>query len=121
MMPCTTEILDHKAHAETMLYKACRYLTAGQIEKLLCQASKSLTVKQIDTLGSNYGPPNGLNWYCDHLMYDYNQVYRNVDNFENVVAPILKELNRIGYDLVPHPEYEGCSLLKKIEPVEIEE
>ena len=75
---------------------------------LLCQACKHLSPEQIDNLKNpGSGIYTGLMWYAQHLMNDYSHrcFNKNVLDFDNETneeekKQILRELNRIGYDLL---------------------
>ena len=55
-MPCITDISasDKSKHFETLLCKACKFLT----------------VEQIKSLTNNSGIKDGINWYANHLWLD---------------------------------------------------
>ncbi len=74
---------------------------------LLCKAFKYLTPEQIDTVRNpGAGIYDGLTWYSQHLMEDYDQRCHNnnvldfdYETTETEKDQIIKELNRIGYEL----------------------
>jgi hypothetical protein len=80
---------------------------ANHFEVLLCRACKYLNKEQIDSLKNpGSGIYDGLMWYSNHLTNDYCQRCWNIDvlsiddeTTELEKREILKELNRIGYDL----------------------
>lgn len=81
---------------------------ANHFEGLLCDACKYLSVEQINTLVSPCsGLVDGIYWYSHHLMFDYHRKYHSENMLQSIPKPneqekleILKELNRIGYDLI---------------------
>lgn len=87
-MPCITEISgsDEAHHFETLLCKACKYLTVEQI--------KSLT-------NHNSGICYGIDWYANHLWLDCTHNDRDTLSFydEEKREIDLKELRRIGYEI----------------------
>jgi hypothetical protein len=93
-MPCIVDISpdDEVNHYQVLLCQACKYLTRDQIASL-----------------TNPGPGihDGLQWYASHLTFDYDKRCHNndvldfdYDTSEKEKLEILKELNRIGYDLI---------------------
>lgn len=93
-MPCITDISPSDE--------------ANHFQVLLCQACKYLSPKQIDSLKNpGSGFYDRLSWYSSHLADDYMRRCHNNDvihfSFETTEAEkslILKELNRIGFDLI---------------------
>lgn len=64
-MPCYVEApeMSFKDHIELMLCKACKHLSREQIVKI----------------SPNTGYIGLLEWYCYHLLEDYNNNYNNHD------------------------------------------
>jgi hypothetical protein len=92
-MPCTVDISpsDESNHYQVLLCKAFKYLTPEQIATVINPGS---------------GIADGLDWYSGHLAFDYSRRCHNHDvlNFDfetnqQEKLEILRELNRIGYDL----------------------
>lgn len=90
---------------------------SNHFQVLLCQAFKYLTPKQIEGCQNpGSGIYDGLDWYSGHLHCDYfqrchNKTALNFDYETNEIEKrlILKELNRIGYDVIM--EEDGSSAL----------
>lgn len=81
---------------------------ANHFQILLCKACKFLSPKQIDSLiNPGSGIFDGLDWYKGHLMCDYSHrcfkddvLDFDLETNEFEKQEILRELNRVGYDLV---------------------
>lgn len=111
-MPCTVDISPSEEinHFQVLLCQACKYLTKEQIQGLV---------------NPNSGIYDGLDWYSRHLWLDHEQCCNQdslslfgisypfeYETLEIEKKKILKELNRIGYDIVP---CKGGTELKEIE------
>lgn len=101
-MPCYTDISgpNEAAHFETLLCKACKFLTLEQIELLT---------------NPNSGICDGLDWYSQHLWLDCQHNNNDVLDFTPPDKQIaLDELKRIGYEVI---EIDGGNQLIKKEPL----
>ena len=106
-MPCITDITndDMSRHFEVLLCKACKFLTVEQIESLKNRGS---------------GIFDGIEWYAQHLWLDCtHNIQRDVlhylddNDLEEERKLALKELNRIGFDVIE--DHIGSALIKIIE------
>lgn len=99
-MPCVTEINENNmaCHWETLLCKACKFLTVDQIESLVNKGS---------------GIYDGLDWYSNHLWLDCQHNDNDVLDFTPTDKQIaLNELHRIGFEII---KCEGGTQLVRIE------
>jgi hypothetical protein len=92
-MPCQVDITEGEI--------------ANHFEKLLCKACKYLSAEQIDSLRNpGSGPMDGLYWYTTHLMCDYISKDNQPEKYLT-----LSELHRLGYDVI---DSNGYSALIKL-------
>lgn len=98
-MPCSVDISpnDETNHFQVLLCQACKYLSYEAIRGLKNPGS---------------GIIDGLEWYCEHLGFDYFKKCHNEDSLdfdydtnEEEKKLILNELKRIGFNLILTENY----------------